>query len=187
MTREQSAFDYDEFLALRSEIELRIILQNISLMILYVVFVTLGTIQLLIQNMRFEIAVVFVVTVGIISLIWTHHGARTLQIKTYLAYVLEPRLRNGAGWEVWHARHRVQGVLGSRWFISTKGVFVGSQLVMIAEAWLLTPPATLLAKISLGLAVAGTVVTAALLRKPQLSQEAYVTEASIAGVEGSVA
>ena len=66
-----------------------------------------------------------------IGAMWGHNGARTLQIKIYLRDVLEPRiLEDGrGGWERALAGMRVQGFLGSRWFVSTKGFLMTSQLL----------------------------------------------------------
>lgn len=177
MSQLPTPFDYDEHRALRAEIDLRITLQNSCLLLLCVVFATFCVTQLVMPAWRFHLAVAFSATAGMLSLFWIHSGARTSQIKTYLVEQLEPRLREGAGWEVWHARHRVAGVLGSRWFISTKGVLVGSQLASAGFAGLLGPPEAIGEVMSLTLAMTGALASAILLRKPRLSPEAHAPSA----------
>jgi len=135
------AADVEEFRALRREIELRITLQNLFLVLVPLLLAAMSVAQLVHPADRFGIALAFCIATGIFSLHWIHSGARTVQLKAYLTEVVEPRMRPGGGWEAWHARRRIAGVLGSRWFISTKGVLVGSQVAILAEAWLIAPPA----------------------------------------------
>lgn len=165
-------FDYDEHRALRAEIDLRITLQNACLMLLSLLFAVFCILQVVLPAWRFHLAVAFSVTTAMLSLFWIHSGARTLQINTYLAEQLEPRLRDGTSWEVWHARRRVAGLLGSRWFISTKGVLVGSQLACTGFAGLLETPRTAEEATALALSLAGAAASAVLLRDPRLAPEA---------------
>lgn len=167
------SFDYEEYRALRAEIDLRITLQNINLMLLAFAFAAACVAQVALPASRFHLAVGFGVTAGMLSLLWVHSGARTLQLKTYIAQRLEPQLRTSSGWEVWHARHRVAGILGSRWFISTKGLLIGSPLASVSFAALIGPPADHAERLSAMLVVAGAMLSAILLRKPRLSPEAY--------------
>jgi len=168
MNLNPTRFDYDEHQALRAEIYLRIILQNTCLMLLTLFFAIFCVAQILLPAWRFHLAVAFGVTAAMLSMFWTHSGARTLQIKTYLAEQLEPRLRDGASWEVWHTRRRVAGLLGSRWFISTKGVLVGSQLACAGFAGLLELPHTVEEATALVLTLAVAAASAVLLREPRL-------------------
>lgn len=161
------SWDVEEFRALRREIELRIILQNVFLTLVAVLFAGLSVAQLALPDQRFEIALAFGVTTGMFALFWIHSGARTVQLKAYLTEELEPRMRGDGGWERWHARRRIAGILGSRWFISTKGVLVGAQAAMLAEAWLIGRPAIADAPAAV-LAASALVVCAALLGKPRM-------------------
>lgn len=171
MNLNPTRFDYDEHRALRAEIDLRITLQNACLILLSLLFATFCILQVVLPAWRFHLAVIFSVTTAMLSLFWIHSGARTLQIKAYVAEQLEPRLRDGTSWEVWHARHRVAGLLGSRWFISTKGVLVGSPLACAGFAILLETPHTAKEATALALALTGAAVSAALLREPRLAPE----------------
>lgn len=58
------------------------------------------------------------------------------QIKEYLLTVDS---NHTDGWERWLPVNRPRTLLGSRWMISTKGVFLGLQLAMIGLAWQITP------------------------------------------------
>jgi hypothetical protein len=164
--------DAEEFRALRREIDLRITLQNVILILLCLLFAGLSVTQLVLPARRFEIALIFAISAGMLSLYWVHSGARTLQIRTYLTEVLEPRMRAERGWEVWHARRGFQGVLGSRWFVSTKGVLVGAQVAILAEAWLLAPAQTAADMWAAGLSVLAMVASAVLLMKPRMAPPA---------------
>jgi hypothetical protein len=130
-------FDIEEFRALRNEIHLRILIQNTILALLAPLFFVAAMFMLTRIEAAYSIAAIYIVCSGIVALMWAHSGARTLQIKTYLTRVIEPRLGIDAqGWEQWHARNRVAGVLGSRWLISTKGVIVGSQIAILCLPFL---------------------------------------------------
>jgi hypothetical protein len=126
------AFDLNEFRALRAEILLRIALQNLTLLSLPPIFLAVVIASLQFPEKAYGLAATYVTCGGVAALVWAHSGARTLQIKVYMRSVLEPRLRpDEGGWERWHAENRVAGILGSRWFVSTKGVLVGSQVAML--------------------------------------------------------
>lgn len=172
MTSDWHVFDGEEYRALRREIELRILLQNLSLMLLALLFSGIVSLQALRPEIRYQLATGFSISAGMLSLFWIHSGARTLQIKTYLRHVVEPRGGCRARWETWHDVNRVQGVLGSRWFISTKGVFVGSQLAALSYAWLGGQPAGPGIPYAV-LTVLGVAATALFLRRPRLAPEAY--------------
>ncbi|WP_337187132.1 hypothetical protein [Phenylobacterium sp.] len=172
MTPEARTFAADEYRALRREIELRIILQNVTLISLAFVFSGAFLLQVLRPDARYQLAAGYSFAAGMLSLYWIHSGARTLQIKTYLRYTLEPRLGGESGWETWHDVNRVQGALGSRWFISTKGVLVGSQITCLSLAWIAGGPVGI-DKVYATLVALAVVSTAILLRRPRLSPEAY--------------
>lgn len=126
-----SSSDIEEYQALRSETLLRISLQNVVLLLTgSALFVAIG-----LMIFRPEAALVFslsyIVLAGTLALNWAHHAARITQIKHYVRLVLEARMRAESGWERWHAINRVSGMLGSKWRISTIGVFIGSQIAAL--------------------------------------------------------
>lgn len=162
-----SAMDRDEYQALRAEIIVRIQLQNVILMLLMPLFGCAGIAMAIVAERAAVIALVYIVTSGIGGLLWIHHAARTTQIKHYLRMVLEPRLRNSGSWEHWHAINRVAGVLGSRWRLSTFGVFIGSDIMVLALAKLTDSSGH--ADRFLIISLAGVCVSAVLLLPPKMS------------------
>lgn len=116
---------------LRRELALRILLQNLLLILMLALFTAFGILALA----RPEVAWGAAAAQGAASLgaalQWCHHGIRTKQIKEYLLTI-----DNGQtdGWERWLPANRPRTLLGSRWMISTKGVFLGLQLAMIGLA-----------------------------------------------------
>ena len=164
-----SAMDRDEYQALRVEIIARIQLQNLTLMLLMPLFLATSFVMTTLPRAAVLLALAYIVATGIGGLLWIHHAARTTQIKQYLRLMLEPRLRDGGGWERWHAVNRVAGLLGSRWRISTIGVFIGSDIAMLYLGWMIGPtglghPAMLLSLLAIG-------VSAVLLIPPRMSAE----------------
>lgn len=85
-------------------------------------------------------APLYAIAVGILALNWCHHGVRTAQIKRYLV-LLEQRHASKSGWESWLPANRIGGRLGSRWLISTKGAFIGSQMAGAGGGFLLSEEA----------------------------------------------
>lgn len=159
--------DLEEYRALRVEIIVRIVIQNALLGLLVPIF--FGSTYLSLGNFNAPVATLaYIGCAGMISLYWIHNGARTLQLKTYLTEVLEPNLRSGGGWEAWHARRRIVGLLGSRWFISTKGVLVGSQLAALALPPILGRQGSDYGPIAL-IGLLGALATALLLTPPKMS------------------
>ena len=118
--------------ALRRELALRILLQNGLLVISLILFAAFSITILSIPESAW-LAVYAHGAVGLgAALQWCHHGIRTKQIKEYL---LEIDDGSEIGWERWLPAHRPQTLLGSRWLISTKGVFLGLQIAMILLGW----------------------------------------------------
>lgn len=120
--------DY-EASSLRQELVLRILLQNVLLVVSLVFFCWFATVVLVFPSAAWPVTFAHsCVSLGA-ALQWCHHGVRTKQLKNYLQLLAEKD--GGAGWEQWLPAHRPSSFLGSRWMVSTKGVFLGLQLAMI--------------------------------------------------------
>ena len=74
------------------------------------------------------------------------------------------------GWETWLKDNRMPGLLGARWIISTKAVFVGSQLAMILIAGMLTRQSGI-DSLNFSLAATGMIVTLFFLRQPRMPRK----------------
>jgi hypothetical protein len=127
-----------ELSSLRSELLLRIALQNLLLIVAVIVFVTFASCSARTPTSAWLFTLASCCANFALVLQWCHHGIRTRQIKQYLM------LADGAelGWERWLPAHRPARLLGSRWMISTKGVFLGLTGSMLClAAWLESAPA----------------------------------------------
>lgn len=149
---------HTEFTSLRGEIVTRVIFQNVLLCLTWCSFGLILTMAVLWH--RPELLPLQSILGLSASAMWAHHGARTAQIRMYLTSTLEPALNNSAtwpanGWEHALARMRFQSLLGSRWFVSTKGFFLGSQLLIVVLL-VAIDPLTWFDLVSLG-ALAGTI------------------------------
>jgi hypothetical protein len=118
-----------EIQSLRQELKLRILLQNLLLQGLLVIFAALGAGAALQPEASAALCLVFqcVMLAGVLQ--WCHHGIRTAQIKALLQEI-DPEEAHGK-WETWLPAHRPATLLGSRWMVSTKGVFLGLGAVML--------------------------------------------------------
>ena len=121
---------------LRRELALRILLQNLLLILSLAVFCAFAILALARPEAAWTAAVAQSVAGLAAALQWCHHGIRTMQIKAYLLALDGGRTD---GWERWLPANRPRTLLGSRWLISTKGVFVGLQAAMIALALQVAP------------------------------------------------
>lgn len=72
-----------------------------------------------------------IVVIGALVLQWCHSGVRIMQIT---AYMFEAFGDADLRWERWLRANRPRRLLGARWAISTKGVFLGCQLAVFAAA-----------------------------------------------------
>jgi hypothetical protein len=142
-------------------------LQNFTLMALAPLLLAAVALMVAIPGQALVLALAHIVAAGTCGLIWSHHAARTTQIKYYMRLIVEPQFRTRGGWERWHATHRVAGWLGSRWRISTIGVFLGSQIAALGFGLLVTPANPLNPLVLLAVAlIAGS---ALLLMPPKMS------------------
>jgi hypothetical protein len=164
-TVSSEAFDIAEYSALRNEILMRILIQNLILILLIPLFAALAAIGFHRPSLAAAAALVYLVASGMGALYWVHNGARTVQLKTYLLLV-ERRLGGAGRWESWLASHRFDGMLGSRWVISTKGAILGSQICLLAVPVVArSEPVSVTVMLVLGLA--GVVACAILLILPK--------------------
>ena len=122
---------------LRRELALRILLQNLLLIVSLVLFAAFALAALANPETAWAAAAAQGAAILGAALQWCHHGIRTKQIKVYLL-TLDGGEASGS-WERWLPANRPQTILGSRWMISTKGVFIGLQLGMLLLAFLLAP------------------------------------------------
>lgn len=117
---------------LRRELALRILLQNLLLILSLVLFTAFAILALALPGTAWAAAAAQGVGSLGAALQWCHHGIRTKQIKDYLMIIDSGQTD---GWERWLPANRPRSFLGSRWMISTKGVFLGLQTAMIGLAW----------------------------------------------------
>ncbi len=124
-----------ELISLRNELLLRIALQNLLLMVAVALFAGLVAASLAANVGIWLSAAALNCAVFALALQWCHHGIRTAQIKQYLMLADG----NVSGWERWLPANRPARWLGTRWLISTKGVFLGLGAAMICLAGLHQP------------------------------------------------
>lgn len=121
-----------ELASLRQELMLRIFLQNLLLVLSLVLFTVFATVAVLVPATAWLAAFGYAcVTLGAV-LQWCHHGVRTKQIKAFL--LMADADQTELSWERWLPANRPKSFLGSRWMISTKGVFLGLQSAMMILA-----------------------------------------------------
>lgn len=113
---------------LRRELALRILLQNLLLILSLALFGAFAILALAQPEAAWGAAAAHGAASFGAALQWCHHGIRTKQIKEYLVTI---DTSHTDGWERWLPANRPRTLLGSRWMISTKGVFLGLQLAMI--------------------------------------------------------
>ena len=147
-----------EATSLRRELLLRILFQNALLVISVGLFTAFSIVAALAPATAWPLTVAHNSVILAAALQWCHHGVRTKNLKEYLL-LIDPREE---GWERWLPANRPKALLGSRWMISTKGVFLGLGLSNVILAALLTPTFTLLPGLlsaGLWLATAGFLIT----------------------------
>ncbi len=156
----------EEFRSLRQEIVIRVIFQNVLLVSCWMAFG--GVLVASRWSARSELLLVYSALSVSAAAMWAHHGCRTAQIRAYLEAKSEPELWGEAhrGWESALAQMRFRSLLGSRWFVSTKGFLLGSQAIVVA---LLALDGGELGGAGWLIALAGLVATIWLLHEPAMS------------------
>jgi hypothetical protein len=149
--------DVGEIRALRFELLLRILIQNFLLLLTIFVLAVLGALGSIIPDRVWLMCAINAACVLATSSMWCHHGVRTMQLKKY---ILSREQERRVSWEVWLPEHRPNGILGTRWLISTKGVFVGSHVMLIVIACTVSPEMSVLLIL---FSIALLAITAALL------------------------
>jgi hypothetical protein len=119
----------EDAIYLKRELLLRMGVQNGVIVLNAILFLATADLQFLLAHHPAHIALGFGLFAAILASIWCHHGARQAQIKQYLL-LLQSRHATDEGWEGWLPRHGLTGLLGSRWFLSTKATFIGSILAL---------------------------------------------------------
>lgn len=161
----QSRFDLEDMRFLKQELLFRMFVQNSVIILNAIAFLVIAIVQFHEPRHASATGTIFVLFSCILSAIWCHHGARQAQIKSYIL-ALQARYHSHQGWEQWLPLNRVDGLLGSRWFISTKATFIAGAATSCAIGVLIdTSPAALI------YGIAGTVailaMTALLLTNPK--------------------
>ena len=137
MVKTPSSVTAEDGLVLRRELALRILLQNLLLIMSLLLFGAFAILALALPETAWAaVAAHGAASLGA-ALQWCHHGVRTKQIKDYLLTIVQADAQGG--WERWLPANRPRTLLGSRWMISTKGVFLGLQLAMIGLAVQVSP------------------------------------------------
>ena len=125
----ESKSSENELTSIRRELLFRIGIQNLLLIVAVLLFFGMAY-CLVMKPQQHGLIAILHATISIALLAqWCHHGVRTMQIKKFI--LLVETTRNDSTWETWLPKNRPRSWLGSRWAISTKGVFLGLQIMML--------------------------------------------------------
>lgn len=139
-----------EYRALKSELLLRIAIQNLIILVAVVVFALFATLIFCFRDSAGLVVLAHSMSTLALALQWCHQGVRQVALKQA---VLSHDRQAGRpdGWENWLPTQRPNGPLGSRWFVSTKAVFIAlnaSSIYLAAHgfgaAWLIASAVLLL-------------------------------------------
>lgn len=119
------------------ELLIRITLQNVLLVVASCGFAGFAAVALTHPSAAWGAAGAHAIVSGALLLQWCHHGVRTMQIK---AFIVKCEAGLAETWETWLPAHRPARILGTRWLISTKGVFLGLQVAMAGLALAIGEP-----------------------------------------------
>ena len=125
----ESKSSENELSSIRRELLFRIGIQNLLLIAAVLLFFGMAC-CLVMKPQQLPLIAILHATISIALLAqWCHHGVRTMQIKKFI--LLTETARKDITWEEWLPKNRPRSWLGSRWAISTKGVFLGLQVMML--------------------------------------------------------
>lgn len=114
----------EEYQALKSEMLLRITIQNVTLFTTVILFIPAALLIVIQPNFSGLIALAYTAANLALAMQWCHQGIRQCNIKqAVLARDKEAGRQDS--WEEWLPDQRPKNLLGSRWFVSTKLVFMG--------------------------------------------------------------
>lgn len=113
-----------EYGGLKAEMMLRIAIQNLTILGAVAVFSGTAVLTTLVPEQAGKLALLQSLATLALALQWCHQGVRQCALKQA---ILDRDARAGRvdGWETWLPSTRPTGPLGSRWFVSTKAVFIG--------------------------------------------------------------
>ena len=114
----------EEYQALKSEMLLRITIQNVTLFTTVILFIPAALLIVTLPHLAGLIALAYTAANLALAMQWCHQGIRQCNIKqAVLARDKEAGRQDS--WEEWLPDQRPKNLLGSRWFVSTKLVFMG--------------------------------------------------------------
>lgn len=156
----------------RREINIRIVVQNIIIMLQIVMIVGLTLASGLRPGNLSVIWFTGMVGSLMFGQAWLHSGIRHAQYRAFFCENLDRHLNSDfVPWETFLKALRPPGPLGSHWYISTKALFAGSHLSILAAAAIAWKGSLLRDtgfQILLVIALATTVASIFILRHPSL-------------------
>jgi hypothetical protein len=114
----------EEYRALKSEMLLRIAIQNLTILSAVLLFIPSALLIVIQPNYAGELALAYALANLSLALQWCHQGVRQCALKQAVLDRDQTAGRKDS-WEVWLPSQRPANLLGSRWFVSTKLVFMG--------------------------------------------------------------
>lgn len=139
---------------------LRVAIQNITIFIVVALFLPAGLLIVIAPSHSGLLALVYALVNLGLALQWCHQGVRQCALKQAILARDKEAGRNDA-WEMWLPSQRPASLLGSRWFISTKLVFIG------LCAWSIVLAITDFGFPLIGAMVTFIILTVALLTNPK--------------------
>lgn len=114
----------EEYRALKSEMLLRIAIQNITLFTTVMLFIPAALLIVIHPNLAGLIALAYATANLSLAMQWCHQGIRQCNLKQAVL-ARDKAAERQDSWEEWLPDQRPKNLLGSRWFVSTKLVFIG--------------------------------------------------------------
>jgi hypothetical protein len=126
VTPESTSLIIAEFSATREEIVKRVELQHQLLSLSLIVFGTILTFGLQTKSASSILLYPFLAT--FLSIAWASNSSRIREMQLYISIHIESKVgENNIGWE--HFRTSIQRPFGSLTVLSSRGIFVGTQLL----------------------------------------------------------